>query len=76
VFHYWADGDYAANGIAPERISEIDTRYGWVVAVIADALLVAPGAETVVRFLASAAGPGCPNLLREVSTRRRPERPA
>ncbi len=24
VFHYWADGDYAANGIAPERISEID----------------------------------------------------
>jgi hypothetical protein len=27
VFHYWADGDYAANGIAPERISEIDTRY-------------------------------------------------
>jgi hypothetical protein len=28
VFHYWADGDYAANGIEPERISEIDTRYG------------------------------------------------
>jgi hypothetical protein len=27
VFHYWADGDYAANGIEPERISEIDTRY-------------------------------------------------
>src|SRR5215472_3812924 len=27
VFHYWADGDYAENGIAPERISEIDTRY-------------------------------------------------
>jgi hypothetical protein len=27
VFHYWADGDYAANGIAPERIGEIDTRY-------------------------------------------------
>jgi hypothetical protein len=27
VFRYWADGDYAANGIAPERISEIDTRY-------------------------------------------------
>jgi hypothetical protein len=27
VFHYWAGGDYAANGIAPERISEIDTRY-------------------------------------------------
>jgi hypothetical protein len=27
VFHYWADGDYAANGITPERISEIDTRY-------------------------------------------------
>jgi len=27
VFHYWADGDWAANGIAPERISEIDTRY-------------------------------------------------
>ena len=27
VFHYWADGDYAANGIAPERISEIDARY-------------------------------------------------
>ena len=26
VFHYWADGDYAANGIEPERISEIDTR--------------------------------------------------
>jgi hypothetical protein len=27
VFHYWAGGDYAANGIEPERISEIDTRY-------------------------------------------------
>jgi hypothetical protein len=27
VFHYWADGDYAENGIAPERISEVDTRY-------------------------------------------------
>ena len=27
VFHYWADGDWAENGIAPERISEIDTRY-------------------------------------------------
>lgn len=27
VFHYRAGGDYAANGIAPERISEIDTRY-------------------------------------------------
>jgi hypothetical protein len=27
VFHYWADGDYAANGVAPGRISEIDTRY-------------------------------------------------
>jgi hypothetical protein len=27
VFHHWADGDWADNGIAPERISEIDTRY-------------------------------------------------
>jgi hypothetical protein len=27
VFHCWADGDWAENGIAPERISEIDTRY-------------------------------------------------
>jgi transglutaminase superfamily protein len=27
VFHHWADGDWAANGIAPERISEVDTRY-------------------------------------------------
>ncbi len=27
VFHYWADGDYAENGIAPERIGEIETRY-------------------------------------------------
>src|SRR5215475_1127014 len=27
VFHYRAGGDYAANGIAPDRISEIDTRY-------------------------------------------------
>jgi hypothetical protein len=27
VFHYRADGDFAANGIAPERIAEIDTRY-------------------------------------------------
>jgi hypothetical protein len=27
VFHYWAGGDYAENGIAPERISEIETRY-------------------------------------------------
>jgi Transglutaminase-like superfamily len=27
VFHHWADGDWAENGIAPERISEIDTRY-------------------------------------------------
>ena len=27
MFHYWADGDWAENGIAPERISEIDTRY-------------------------------------------------
>ena len=27
VFHHWADGDSAANGVAPERISEIDTRY-------------------------------------------------
>ena len=27
VFHFWADGDWAENGIAPERISEIDTRY-------------------------------------------------
>jgi hypothetical protein len=27
VFHYRAGGDYAANGIAPDRITEIDTRY-------------------------------------------------
>jgi hypothetical protein len=27
VFHHWADGDWAANGIEPERISEVDTRY-------------------------------------------------
>jgi len=27
VFHYWADGDWAENGVAAERISEIDTRY-------------------------------------------------
>jgi hypothetical protein len=27
VFHHWADGDWAENGIAPERISEVDTRY-------------------------------------------------
>ena len=27
VFHFWADGDWAENGIEPDRISEIDTRY-------------------------------------------------
>jgi hypothetical protein len=27
VFHYRDGGDYAANGIEPARISEIDTRY-------------------------------------------------
>jgi hypothetical protein len=27
VFHYRDGGDYAANGIAPDRITEIDTRY-------------------------------------------------
>jgi hypothetical protein len=27
VFHYRAGGDYAANGIAPGRIAEIDTRF-------------------------------------------------
>ena len=27
VFHCWADGDWAENGIALERISEIETRY-------------------------------------------------
>src|SRR5215467_14996896 len=27
VFHYRDGGDYAANGIAPGRITEIDTRY-------------------------------------------------
>jgi hypothetical protein len=27
VFHYRAGGDYAANGIAPDRVAEIDTRY-------------------------------------------------
>jgi hypothetical protein len=27
VFHYRADGDFAANGISPGRIAEIDTRY-------------------------------------------------
>jgi len=27
VFHYRAGGDYAENGIAPGRVSEIDTRY-------------------------------------------------
>lgn len=27
VFHYRVGGDYAANGIAPDRIAEIDTRY-------------------------------------------------
>src|SRR5262249_48635250 len=27
VFHCWADGDWAENGIEPERIGEIDTRY-------------------------------------------------
>lgn len=27
VFHYRADGDFAENGIAAERIAEIDTRY-------------------------------------------------
>jgi hypothetical protein len=27
VFHYRAGGDYAANGIAAERVAEIDTRY-------------------------------------------------
>ena len=39
VFHYWADGEYAANGIEPERISEIDTRYA---AAMFDALDVPP----------------------------------
>ena len=41
VFHYWADGDYAANGIAPERITEIDTRY----AVDPERFVVNPGLE-------------------------------
>jgi hypothetical protein len=27
VFHYRAGGDYAANGVEPERVTEIDTRY-------------------------------------------------
>jgi Transglutaminase-like superfamily len=27
VFHYRAGGDFAENGVAPERITEIDTRY-------------------------------------------------
>src|SRR5215472_12635020 len=27
VFHYRAGGDYAANGIEPDRVAEIDTRY-------------------------------------------------
>ncbi|HEY7323534.1 MAG TPA: transglutaminase domain-containing protein [Streptosporangiaceae bacterium] len=27
VFHYRAGGDFAANGVAPERVTEIDTRY-------------------------------------------------
>lgn len=27
VFHYRADGDFTENGIAPERIAEIDTRF-------------------------------------------------
>jgi hypothetical protein len=27
VFHYRADGDWTENGIAPERIAEIDTRF-------------------------------------------------
>ncbi|MBI4899663.1 MAG: transglutaminase domain-containing protein [Actinobacteria bacterium] len=27
VFHYWADGEFAANGIPPERGREVDTRY-------------------------------------------------
>ena len=27
VFHYRGDGDFAANGIAAERLAEIDTRY-------------------------------------------------
>jgi hypothetical protein len=27
VFHYRGDGDWASQGIAPERIAEIDTRY-------------------------------------------------
>lgn len=30
VFHYRVGGDYAENGIAPGRISEIDTRYAAV----------------------------------------------
>jgi hypothetical protein len=27
VFHYREDGDFAENGIAPERVAEVDTRY-------------------------------------------------
>jgi hypothetical protein len=27
VFHYWADGEFEANGIPPERGREVDTRY-------------------------------------------------
>lgn len=27
VFHYWADGEYEANGIPAERAKEVDTRY-------------------------------------------------
>lgn len=27
VFHYRAGGDFAANGVSPQRMSEIDTRY-------------------------------------------------
>jgi hypothetical protein len=27
VFHYRADGDFAANGISPGRVAEVDTRY-------------------------------------------------
>jgi len=27
VFHYWAGGDFAANGVPEERAAEIDTRY-------------------------------------------------
>ena len=56
VFHYRADGDFAANGIEASRIAEVDTRY-------AEDMLARLSSSLICRWAIRGAGAAAGRLL-------------